>query len=110
MGQTGNSDRVNSSSPASALHRFEVSKIALTQPIERAYILNNWHALKGLARQFCHQPGLWGASDAQSAVTFAGLIVVVLGALGAVLADVPVKSPPLASISDLSLASISARN
>jgi hypothetical protein len=44
-------------------------------------------------------------------VAFAGLIVVVLGALGAVLAfDVPVKSPPLASISDLSLASISARN
>jgi hypothetical protein len=44
-------------------------------------------------------------------VTFAGLIVVVLGAPGAVLAfDVPVKSPPLTSISDLSLASISARN
>jgi hypothetical protein len=32
---------------------------------------------------------------------FAGLIVVVLGALGAVLAfDVPVKPPPLASISE----------
>ena len=32
---------------------------------------------------------------------FAGLIVVVLGALGAVLAfDVPLKPPPLASISE----------
>jgi hypothetical protein len=41
MGQTGNSHRVDSSSPASALHRFKVSKVALTQPIERVYILNN---------------------------------------------------------------------
>jgi hypothetical protein len=43
---------------------------------------------------------------------FAGLIVVVLGALGAVLAfDVPVKPPPLWPRSaNPSLASISARN
>jgi hypothetical protein len=34
-------------------------------------------------------------------VAFAGLIVVVLGALGAVLAfDVPVKPPPLSSIGE----------
>jgi hypothetical protein len=32
---------VDSSSPALALHRFKVSKIALTQPIERVYILNS---------------------------------------------------------------------
>ena len=36
-----------------SLHRFKVSKIALTQRIERVYIPKNRHALKGLARQFC---------------------------------------------------------
>jgi non-heme chloroperoxidase len=66
------------------------------------YILNNRHALKGAARQRCAINA--GSEDhwmRKVLWAFAGLIVVVLGALGGVLAfDAPVKPPPLASISD----------
>jgi hypothetical protein len=63
---------------------------------------NNRHALEGSASILCHQPPGFENHRMRKVVwAFAGLIVVFLGALGAVLAfDAPMKPPPLASISE----------
>jgi hypothetical protein len=84
------------------VHRLKVSKIALTQSIECVHIRNNRHAFEGVGAAIV--PSAPGCEDHRMRKVLrglAGLIVAVLGALGAMLAfDAPVKAPLLASISE----------